>query len=138
MAYAGGYAGGYADAAVVTPEQPPVGGGFAAPVWSPAHPGRPRHREGRSVLRLKVTILTWGTEGVQRTHHVMAAALLASGQGETRTSTTISGDLLARHGHATTTSRTDILTHVGEPREDDHLVLLAAALLLSEPHGSTP
>ena len=138
MAFALGFAGGFADTAVVAPEQPPVGGGFAAPVWSPAHPGRPRHREGRSVLRLKVTVLTWGTEGAQRTRHVMATALLATGQGETRTRTAISGDLEARHGHATTTSRTGILTHVGNPREDDQVVFLAAALLLSEHPGSTP
>lgn len=136
MAFALGFAGGFADTALAPIETP--GGGFAGPIWSPnREPARPAHREGRSTLRLKVTITTWGTEGAQRTRHTMAAALLTHGEGTTRTHTTISGDLLARHGHATATSRTDIRTHVGEPREDDLVVLLAAAFLLSEQHGRT-
>jgi len=138
VAFALGFAGGFADAAVVVIEPPPVGGGFAAPVWSPSRPAaRPAHREGRSVLRLKVTVATWGTEGAQRTRHTMAAALLTHGEGTARTRTTISGAAETRYGHARTLSRTTILTHVGDPREDDQLVL-AAAFLLSEQHGSTP
>jgi len=136
MAYAGGYAGGYADTAVLPAPTP--GGGFAGPVWTPAHPARPRRLEGRSVLRLKVTVTTWGTEGAQRSRHTMATAVLTHGEGTTRTRTTVSGHIGNRHGHAKATSRTDIRTHVGEPREDDLVVLLAAAFLLSDQHGSTP
>jgi len=142
MAYAGGYAGGYADAVVAPPVSPPVvGGGFAGPVWSPDRPAplQGLHREGRSTLRLTVSAYAWG-HGEQRSRQTIAAVAVTQGEGTTRTRHQIGGfDLLARNGHARGTTRADVLTHAGDPREDDELILTAAALLLSEfDHGSTP
>lgn len=144
MAFALGFAGGFADEVVVEPPPPPVVAPISGgPLWVPDR--RSIRREGRATLRLKVTVVAWGSEGGQRRRHTIAASLRTRGNGGTRSSTRISGDLLTRHGHATTTSRTDVLTHVGDPREDDQIILLAVAALLSCPseartpthHGST-
>jgi hypothetical protein len=142
MAYALGFAGGYADEVDVEPPIPGLGG----PLWVPtrAEP-RPVRRQGRATLRLKVAFLAWGSEGAQRSRRTIAAACRASGGGATRSRTGISGDVRARYGHAAMSTRASILAHVGDPREDDQVILLAVAALLSsssparapEHHGST-
>lgn len=132
MAYAGGYAGGYADAAVVV-EPPPV---IGSPVWSPTRPARHAvRRQGRATLRLKVTATTWGAEGAHRSRHTAGVALLAPGEATLLVRTTIIGGLRTRHGTASATSRASLRTHMGDPKEDDRLILLAVSALLL---GRTP
>lgn len=134
MAFALGFAGGFADGDVVEPPvvQPPTSG----PLWIPDRPTV--RRQGRATVRLKVTVVAWGSEGSQRSRRMIATATRTSGEGADRSSTTVGGDVRARHGHASTTARTNVLTHVGDPREDDQIILLAVAALRSSSTASTP
>jgi hypothetical protein len=105
------------------------GGGYAVrPTYQ-----QPVRIRGRAKKRLTVTVLTWGAVATGRTQHILAAAALTTGEGATRTTTHVGGDLSTRHGHAAATSRADLQTHLGDPREDDDLILAGLALILSPP-----
>lgn len=125
MAYELGYAGGYADAGVEPePELPVVGG----PLWVPDRPAL--RRSGRATLRLKVTVLAWGSEGGSRARHTAAVATLAQGSGVAPTRVDVGTEICTRHGHAMTRSRTSLRTYVGDPRQNERIALLAVAALV--------
>lgn len=126
MAYAGGYAGGYADTIA-----PPADQGTGYKIQHPIY-RQPVRTVGRAKIRLRVTIVTWGAEAHQTIHHTLAAAAATQGAGETRATTLIGGDMRLRHAMATTTTRAELGTHIGDPREDDRRIALYLAALLEQ------
>lgn len=126
MAFALGFAGGFADEDV---HPVPTTGPASSPLWVPDVPST--RRKGRATIRLKVTVAAWGSEGGQRSRHTIAADVRTAGGGTSQTRSKFRGDMRARHGHASVVARKDVLTHVGDPLEDDQLVLLAVAALIS-------
>lgn len=136
MAYAGGYAGGYADVDVEPepePEPQPVAPG--GPLWVPSLPPRTVPRQGRATLRLKVTIVTWAAQGGQHSRHAVTTDVRGRGEAASRCRTSMASELRTRSGVASCSARASLLTHTGDPREDDQVIRFALALLLE--HGRT-
>jgi hypothetical protein len=134
MAYAGGYAGGYADTLV-----PPATGADLQGYYPP-RPNYPQavRTTGRARIRLRLTILTWGAEAHQTVRHTLAAAAASEGTGTARAHTTVDSDLRLRHGTATVTTRAELGTHIGDPREDDRFVARCLAALLDDLEQQEP
>lgn len=131
MAFGGGFVGGFADTDVVVPPPPPPPLVVGGPVWTPATRPAALRRQGRATLRLKVSVVTWGAEGTHRTRHIVAPALIAEGTATSRSRSVVVAGSSTRHGQASMPARARILTHVGDPREDDQIILIAVSALLS-------
>jgi hypothetical protein len=125
MAYAGGYAGGYADTLV--PTTPSLEGNYPPRLNYPQQ----RRTRGKTWIRIQLRMFAWG-EARSTLRHKIVVASVTEGTGSADAVNALSADVHTRHGTASATDRFELLTHIGDPHEDDDIILLGLAALLED------